>query len=198
MISVESVRKAATDDALAMSETLADAFYDDPFFRWMLPDDEHRARANREFFTLVVDILAGHDDGWTTHDGTGAALWVPHGREAMSAEAADRFVKEVTTLAGPWSDRMLGLFELADQHHPHEPHEYLFFVGVRPGAQGNGIGSALMAPVLTRADAAGHPCYLEASSPGSRVLYERLGFRAIAEVAPAGGPTFWPMVRDPR
>jgi transposase InsO family protein len=29
-----------------------------------------------------------------------------------------------------------GRFELADQHHPRDPHEYLFFIGMRPHAQG--------------------------------------------------------------
>lgn len=123
---------------------------------------------------------------------------MPYGHEAMSEEVAARFAADVTGLAGEHADRMLGLFELADEHHPAEPHEYLFFVGVRPESQGRGIGRMLTAPVLRRADAAGHPCYLEASSPGSRRMYERLGFRAVDEVAPEGGPTFWPMVRDPQ
>ena len=178
---------------------LAAAFFDDPVFRWMLPDDDHRATANQTFFRLTVDVLAGHDDAWVTADGAdGAALWVPHGREVMSDELAERFAAETAELAGPYADRMAGLFELLDEHHPHEPHEYLFFVGVRPGAQGRGIGGALMAPVLARADAAGNPCYLEASSRRSRALYERHGFRAISEIAPAGGPPLWPMVRDPQ
>ncbi len=123
---------------------------------------------------------------------------MPYGHEAMSEEGADRFAAEVAGLAGPYAGRMLDLFELADEHHPTEPHEYLFFVGVRPESQGGGIGRALSGPVLERADAAGHPCYLEASSTGSRTLYERLGFRAVDELAPEGGPTFWPMVRDPQ
>ena len=105
---------------------------------------------------------------------------------------------ETAELAGPYADRMTELFTLLDEHHPHEPHEYLFFIGVRPGAQGRGIGGALLAPVLARADAAGHPCYLEASSLRSRELYERHGFRATAEIAPAGGAPLWPMVRDPQ
>ena len=192
-------RKARPDEAASISEVLAAAFFDDPVFRWMLPDDDHRATANRTFFRLTVDLLAGHDDAWTTADGAdGAALWVPHGREVMSDEQAERFAAETAELAGPYADRMTELFTLLDEHHPHEPHEYLFFIGVRPGAQGRGIGGALLAPVLARADAAGHPCYLEASSLRSRELYERHGFRATAEIAPAGGAPLWPMVRDPQ
>ncbi len=66
-------RKARPDEAATISEVLAAAFFDDPVFRWMLPDDDHRATANRTFFRLTVDLLAGHDDAWTTADGSDGA-----------------------------------------------------------------------------------------------------------------------------
>ena len=66
-----------------------------------------------------------------------------------------------------------------------------------PAAQGRGLGSALMAPVLERADRAGHPAYLEATSARNKALYERHGFHAAAPFAVARGPPVWPMWRDP-
>ena len=54
-----------------------------------------------------------------------------------------------------------------------------------------------MAPVLERADRAGHPAYLEATSARNKALYERHGFHAAAPFAVAGGPPMWPMWRDP-
>ena len=199
MITAASIRKAGTGDAASISQTLADAFYDSSLLRFILPDDDHRLTATREFFDLVVDLMAVHDDTWTTPDGTaGAALWVPYGHEPMSAEMTERFATELSRLSGPHAERTLELFALADEHHPHEPHEYLFFLGVRPELQSQGIGTALMAPVLARADAAGHPCYLETANPRNRTLYERHGFRVIADITTPHGPPFWPMVRDPQ
>jgi GNAT superfamily N-acetyltransferase len=66
-----------------------------------------------------------------------------------------------------------------------------------PTAQGRGLGSALMTLVLERADEAGHPAYLKATSLRSRALYERPGFRAGTPFAVAGGPPLWPMWRYP-
>ena len=192
------VRKARPTDAAAVASALAAAFTDDPVFRWILPDDTARPAATRAFFDLVVEILAPHDDTWTTTAGvTGAALWVPAGRAPMSDDRADRFAAELTQLCAPHGDRILELIGLMDQLHPHEPHEYLWFVGVVPAAQGRGLGSALITPVLQRADRAGHPAYLEATSPHNKALYERHGFRAAAPFAVAGGPPMWPMWRDP-
>jgi GNAT superfamily N-acetyltransferase len=192
------VRKAVPADAPAVAAALADAFADDPVFCWMLPDDDVRPVATRTFFDIVVDILAPHDDAWTTATGvSGAALWVPAGRAAMSDQRAEQFADELADLCAPHRDRVLGLIGLMDGHHPHQPHEYLWFLGVVPAAQGCGLGSALMRPVLERADEAGSPAYLEATSPRNKALYERHGFRAGAPFAVAGGPPLWPMWRDP-
>ena len=193
-----AVRKAGTADAPAVASALAAAFTDDPVFRWMLPDDATRPAATTAFFDLVVEILAPHDDAWTTTAGVaGAALWVPAGRAPMSDERAEQFAAEVAELCAPHGDRVLELIGLMDEQHPHEPHEYLWFLGVIPTAQRRGLGSALMAPVLERADRTGRPAYLEATSARSKALYERHGFRAATPFAVAGGPPMWPMWRDP-
>jgi GNAT superfamily N-acetyltransferase len=198
LTTTSDVRKARPTDAAAVASALAAAFTDDPVFRWILPDGAARPAATRAFFDLVVEILAPHDDAWTTTAGvSGAALWVPAGRAAMSDERGERFAAELGELCAPHGDRVLELIGLMDEQHPHEPHEYLWFVGVVPAAQGRGLGSALMAPVLERADRTGHPAYLEATSLLNKALYERHGFRAAAPFAVAGGPPMWPMWRDP-
>jgi GNAT superfamily N-acetyltransferase len=192
------VRKAVPTDASAVARVLADAFSEDPVFRWILPHDDVRPAATRTFFDAVVEVLAAHDDAWVTAGALcGAALWVPAGRAPMSDERAERFGADVADLCAPYDDRVLELITLMDEHHPAEPHEYLWFLGVVPARQGRGLGSALMAPVLERADRAGHGAYLEATSGRSKALYERHGFRAHAPFAVHGGPPVWPMWRDP-
>jgi ribosomal protein S18 acetylase RimI-like enzyme len=190
------VRRARPDDAAAVSSVLAAAFTDDPVFRWIVPDDELRPAVNRRMFDLLVEVLAPHDDAWTTADGVhGAALWVPHGRPAMSEDVAESFGAQLVELLAPHDDRLGQLMEAMEAAHPAEPHEYLWFLGVAPAAQGRGVGGSLLAPVLERADRAGHPAYLEATSPRNRALYERHGFVAMDPIAAPGGPPLWPMWR---
>jgi GNAT superfamily N-acetyltransferase len=197
------IRRAVPADAAAVASALAVAFTDDPVFCWMWPDEDVRPVATRTFFDIVVDILAPHDDAWITAAGvrgarvSGAALWVPAGQAPMSDRRAEAFADELAELCAPHGDRVLELIGLMDGHHPRQPHEYLWFLGVVPAARGRGLGSALITPVLERADEAGHPAYLEATSPRNRALYERHGFRAGAPFAVAGGPPLWPMWRDP-
>ncbi|KAG2486304.1 hypothetical protein HYH03_015008 [Edaphochlamys debaryana] len=63
----------------------------------------------------------------------------------------------------------------------HGPFLYVSVMGTRPGAQGRGLGRALLRFVCDRADAAGLHCYIEATSVRSRALYERFGFEQIRE-----------------
>jgi GNAT superfamily N-acetyltransferase len=62
------------------------------------------------------------------------------------------------------------------KRHPHYPHYYLWFLGVEPERQGQGIGSILLRSLAAKADAVGAPCYLETDKPTSVKLYERHGF----------------------
>lgn len=195
---VTAVRRATRSEIGSAVTALASAFQDDPVFRWIYAE-EFRESSSRTFFAEMLDALAPHDDLWTTgSDGLGAAQWVPYGEEAMSAERGERLGAAMVALPGADLDRMGRLVALVEAHHPVEPHEYLRFLGVVPAAQGRGLGGALMAPVLRRADEAGRPAYLEATSARSKVLYERHGFVASEPFSTGDGPPLWPMWREPR
>jgi ribosomal protein S18 acetylase RimI-like enzyme len=193
-------RRADPGEAAAVATVLTAAFHDDPVFTWLHPDPDTRAGKVHFFFALAVGVLARHDETWTVGEGTtGAALWGPRGVPATTEAEGEALGTAVAERVGPDdAGRLFELMALMDERHPHEPHEYLWFLGVHPAAQGRGLGSALLAPVLDRADRARSAAYLEATSPRNKALYERHGFVAAAPFAVAGGPPLWPMWREPR
>jgi len=86
-----------------------------------------------------------------------------------------------------------------ERRHPHQPpHWYLAVLGTDPPAQGQGLGSAVLAPVLAQCDADGVGAYLESSKERNIAFYARHGFRVTEELRLPRGPRVWAMWRDAR
>ena len=85
----------------------------------------------------------------------------------------------------------------ADHHRAMpDPHWYLWLLGTEPGQVRRGVGSALLRPVLARADREQVPCYLETHSQPNLAFYSRHGFDPHVEGV-AGGVRYWGLRRLP-
>jgi ribosomal protein S18 acetylase RimI-like enzyme len=190
------IRRCDATELDVAATILAAAFQDDPILRWCLPDDERRTGILPTFFSLVGHAIGGYDEVYVTTDG--AAMWVPPGAPAVPEADGPAFEQALADLLGPDADRTFELVGTMEEHHPHDEHHYLWFLGVAPGAQGRGIGSQLLRHVLTTADRTGTPAYLEATSPENVRLYERHGFEVVRELRAAGSPPLTAMWREPQ
>jgi ribosomal protein S18 acetylase RimI-like enzyme len=190
-----SIKSASELDIQPIGDTLADAFHDDPVFRWCIPDEARRRAALPAFFGLFATALVPGGEVYTTEGG--AALWAPPGRPVVSPDRVEEFYTSMGAISGEDAPRVFAVGKMIDERHPAGDFYYLQFIGVRSGSQGRGIGSTLLREVLDRADREGTPAYLEATSPGNRRLYERHGFVVREEFSPAGCPPLWAMWREP-
>ena len=194
------VRPLRRHEIHRVARALAAAFETDPFTCWLLPDPERRRDRLPRLFTPQLRLMylpKGHV--YTTDEVAGAALWSPPGTHRLPIPAQIR-------LSIPYG-RVLGLATLAragraftelDRHHPPERHWYLGILGVHPDAQGRGVGTALLGPVLELADAEGTGCYLDTSNPDNPPWYQRHGFVVQDEFdLPDDGPHMWTMWREP-
>lgn len=190
-----TVRTATRDDEAAVFNVVLLAFIGDPFARWAFPDAAtylaaspllSRAFGGRGFDHGTVDVVEG---------GVGTALWLPPGVEpdfeGMQAVLAEHASEDVLNDMG-------GLGEQMAAAHPQEPCWYLPIIAVDPAAHCRGVGSALLARAIARADEQGLPAYLESSNPRNVPLYERHGFVATGTIQYGASPTLVPMLRKPR
>lgn len=196
---VAVVHKATADDVPRLAQALARAFYEDPVFNWLIPDDSERAsRSERGFAFYLQRVYLPHDECYTTDDVVGGALWLPPDQWHLGPLAQLRLLPGMLAAMGGRLPQLLRAISTIESNHPEKPHYYLPFVGVDPASQGRGIGTALMQPVLDRCDQEGIPAYLEATTPRNRACYLRQGFEVTEEIHfPKGGPPSWRMWREP-
>ncbi len=185
---------ATGQDLTEVSETLAEAFFADPFSLWWMPEDHRRKKILQAFFGVMGEAALPGGQVYRSTEGAGAAIWMPPGgqptEEAM-AELAPRLGDATAEYAATGFEFMA----LLDEKHPKEPHFYLFAIGARPVSQGQGIGSALLRTVLDGCDETGTPAYLEASSKRNKRLYLRHGFEVTDEIRLRDSPPLWRMWR---
>jgi ribosomal protein S18 acetylase RimI-like enzyme len=188
-----AVAAGARSDAERCIHILTLAFAGDPPSRWMYPDPGQylryfpefvRAFGGAAFESGAVEIL----------DNFAAALWLAPGSHPDEAALADLIHRSIPT---PHRDRVLALFEQFDEYHPQEPHWHLPLIGVDPGFQRQGYGSALLKNMLRRLDEQKAPAYLEATCPENVSLYERHGFEVIGVIHVRTSPPIFPMLRKP-
>jgi GNAT superfamily N-acetyltransferase len=183
---------AEPDEAVALAALIADAFADLDITRWLVPDPVARRRVLTGQFTILVAHALAHGTVLTPPDRRAVAVWVP----SPGPDVADYDIR-LAAVCGEYLDRVRALDTRMHAAHPAAPHAHLALLAVSPRLQGNGVGAALLAHHHRTLDARGEPAYLEASSPRSRVLYLRHGYRPHGEpFRPASGaPPMWPMWR---
>jgi GNAT superfamily N-acetyltransferase len=196
----------AEEQILAAGGVLARAFSNDPLCVYTQPDPEARMSQFTWFFTQLVRQGAGQAGVYTNtliDQPDGVAVWVPPQTGEPTADVAvGSEMDQIEQRFGPLAYRRFteAYRHFEDIHHQcmAGPHWYLALLGVCPRSQRQGIGRALLTPVLERADQEGLPCYLETFVADNVPFYEHRGFRVVdAGVEPQSQVFFWAMKRLP-
>ncbi|HET6329050.1 MAG TPA: GNAT family N-acetyltransferase [Planctomycetaceae bacterium] len=190
------------DQFVAARQMLTRAFLDYPLMVYANSELERRRRGVATLYGAIVRDTLRHGEVHVSAGLEGACCWLPPGVGLPS------FAREVRSgmLGLPLGFGWAGFQRLVDFDHVqrrlHEkyaigPHWFLATIGVDPAHQGRGIGSALIAPVLARADEQRIPCYLETHTTGNVRLYERHGFRVVEHIENPTSVPLWAMLRAP-
>jgi GNAT superfamily N-acetyltransferase len=197
------VETARPDEAMACARLLTEALGDDPVIRAMVPVERDRAARltalhaaqlrSGPLLAGTVDVARGEPGGAVL----GLAMWEAPDRGAHRAARLAQLLPTVRAIGLRHLPRTVAQLARYERHRPRRPHWYLADVAVSASARGLGVGSALLEHRLAQVDRERLPAYLEATTEGSRRLYERFGFRALGPV-PVRGPRPTAMLREPR
>jgi GNAT superfamily N-acetyltransferase len=194
---MDTVRLAQTDDRQRVVASITAAFDGDPAWSFLLADGYPRLAPL--FAGALFDLRVDAGDVWMADDGSAASLWEPPGTDRISTPRSEEIWAPFRADAGPsvWA-RLMAYEEAVDGARPTTPYWYLGVLATRPDRQRTGLATAVMTPILDRADAAGLDCCLETSTLPNRAFYERRGFTEVTDVTIASGPPTWWLRRPPQ
>lgn len=201
-LSSEELSAADVREVAALS---ARAYRDDPFFHFLLPNDERREASLIALHQSVYAPAMTHRRCVVARDHSGvilgAALWLAPGGFPLPPMVQLRQARySWATFRGQRGAlrRGVGLQQEVLKKHPRQPHWYLWSLTVDPTVHGRGIGSALVREGLVVADRDGVGVHLETQNRDNLGFYEHFGFQQTYTVVnPAGGPKLYAMWRDP-
>ncbi len=194
---VSVVRRCHPGDREATLRTVVDAFAADPLLRWVWPDAERYQTLAHSFFGLLLDLRVEGGEVWLADGGDAVAMWNPPGglygppakdrwaavRAGFSSEECARWDRYDAEVSVP-----------EDAGH----HWYLGTLATSPRRLRQGLGAAVVAPMLAAADRTGMSAFLETANEANLSFYSRLGFTAVGEATmPDAGPRCWVMRREP-
>lgn len=196
------VEPASPEDAITCARLIAEALGDDEVIRAMVPVTRDRTARLTALHAAqmrsgpllddAVDVARAEPGGPVV----GVAMWEAPGRGDHRLAALRQLPATVRAIGLRHLPHTLRQLRVYDRHRPRRPHWYLADVAVSASARGLGVGSRLLAHRLVVVDREGLPAYLEATTDGSRRLYEKFGFRALGPV-PVRGPQPIAMLREP-
>lgn len=187
-----TVRRGTRADVAAAADTLALAFTGYVWSDWTIQADGQEDRLRRGFALILEHAIVPHAELWVTDDCAAAAIWTPPQPDPQLREAFRAIAAELDDVAGDRAAANDAAEAQVARIRPSEPAWYLASVGTRPYRQREGLGAAVLAPVLAR----GERAYLETSAEENLRFYRRLGFEVVAEtVIEGGGPPVWGMLR---
>lgn len=193
------VRRATAADRDAVVATLVDSHLDYVWELWAITGPDRREKLTALVRAHVELIALPNREVWMSSDGAGVAIWRSEPEEPVDARANTRLAEVGRSVFG---SRLAVIEEVDEQvlaRRPTEPHRFLATMGVLPHRQREGVGSAVLRPVLDELDRTGTPACLETSALGNVEFYGRLGFTVHAHLddLPAGAPETWILWRPP-
>ena len=164
-------------------DILSKSFDDNQSINYIVKQDSKRKERIESLMGYCFEVCLVRGQIFMSDDEKACALILhPERKMAASKEMLLDLKLAINSIGAFRSFKVLKRERLIKRNHPKEPFYYLWFIGVMPGAQNIGIGSALIEEVLQKYSKATRPIYLETSVVKNLSWYKKYGFKISKEI----------------
>jgi len=203
---MDSILKIETTEEFSSLEdefagVLSRAFYNDPFYIWIMPNDNKRMAQIHWWMKILLRYTLISGEIHYTEDHNAVSMWLGPDKPMVN----DIKIFSMGLILYPFKIgfknfmRALDISGQWDREHKKmsKRHYYLMVIAVEPEFQGKGIGSRLMQVGLNKADDDGLDCFLETVTPEDVEFYKKHNFDIILNSGFGVNNQYWLMSRDP-
>ena len=174
---------ATRADKNLVVKILTESFIDNQSVNYIVKQDEKKIQRIKKLMEYSFDVCDLFGEVFISDNKKGCALILLPDKKKTSIRSILLDVKLIISCTG-----LSNLFK-ALRHEskikklqPKALKYYLWFIGVDPHEQHNGIGTALMAEIIKNAASKGRPLLLETSTLKNIPWYKRFGFTVYYEL----------------
>jgi ribosomal protein S18 acetylase RimI-like enzyme len=171
------MRRATPNQKSLIVDTLTQSFDDNKSVNYVVKQGSTREQRIRGLMDYSFNVCSAFGEVWTSDDEQACALILLPDKKKTTLDAIMWDAKLAFSVIGlDRVGKVLGRESKIKTFHPKEPFSYLWFIGVKPQAQNNGVGSKLLQEIISHSEKNHRPIYLETSVDRNLPWYQKNGF----------------------
>ena len=177
------MKSASRSDKALIIDILCQSFDDNTSINFIVRQDHKRTKRIRQLMDYCFEMCMLQGQAFLNEERNGCVLILDSVRKAGWLNNFILDTKLALNAIGLLRiGKILNREKQIKAHQPKEPFYYLWFIGVQPEYQGQGIGSKLLGETLQFYESTGKPFYLETSVVSNLPWYQKYGFKIINEI----------------
>lgn len=158
------------------------SFKNDPHVTWLLEASKNKSKLN-VLIDYVVHQTLRRGEVYFSDDNNGVALWDCERSEKMSVHYIWRNLAFLIQIGIQSVIRIVKSEAHVHNNFRNYPRYcHLYMIGVLPEAQGRGLASALMNPMIRRMKEKSIPVFLETANLRNVIIYKKKGFKIFETI----------------
>lgn len=178
------MKRADENQKSLVVDILSRSFDDNKSVNYVVKQDSERQSRIKGLMEYSFNVCNAFGEVWLSDDNEACALVLLPDKKRTTLNSILWDAKLALSVIGlNRIGSVLGRESKINSFHPREPFTYLWFIGVKPGLQNKGKGSALLEEIIEASNDQGRPIYLETSVDRNLPWYQKHGFEIFTTLS---------------